>query len=140
MNQFQPFSFADVEEFLDFLTEEERKIVRVLRSIIQDCLPEAREKLAYNVPFYYRNRRLAYIWPASVPWGGFRQEGVALGFCYGHLLDNSENYLLGDANKQIRYLIFRELSDIDPDLVRAYLLEAMEVDSRFSKAGKKSKK
>ncbi len=48
--------FNSLLEFWDWLPEKERVIVDVLRQIIIENLPKyCKEKLAYNVPFYYGN-------------------------------------------------------------------------------------
>lgn len=72
--------FKTLEEFLDYLPEDELEIVLHLRKIILECMPDCKEKLAYNVPFYYRHSRICYIWPAS---GSMEKinRGVAIGFC-----------------------------------------------------------
>ena len=80
MNKIQKVDFKSIDDFMEFLPAEELSIVESLKSIITDTIPEVKEKLAYNVPFYYRHYRLCYIWPASIPWGGLKA-GFSLGFC-----------------------------------------------------------
>ncbi len=54
----------------------ERIIVDVLRQIIIETLPpEYKEKISYNVPFFYGNRGICIVWPATIPGGGIK-EGV----------------------------------------------------------------
>jgi hypothetical protein len=48
--------FRNVTGFLDYLPADELKIVERLRELIFYCIPDAKEKLAYNIPFYYRQR------------------------------------------------------------------------------------
>ncbi|MGV3503084.1 MAG: DUF1801 domain-containing protein [Adhaeribacter sp.] len=121
----QPIPFRSLEDFLAYLPEEEFRLVQALRRIVRSCMPEAEEKLAYNVPFYYRHARICYIWPASVPWGGL-QQGVALGFCKGALLRDEIHYL--EKRKETATKVFKQIADIDEDLVKAYLYEAIELD------------
>ncbi len=71
-------------ELYDLLPENERIIVDILRDIISAHIPDIKEKISYNVPFFYRNKSLCLVWPASIPRGGIKK-GVLLGFCYGHL-------------------------------------------------------
>jgi uncharacterized protein YdhG (YjbR/CyaY superfamily) len=68
MNKFQNVKFKNVDEFLDYLPDNEREIVDFLRDIVFNSLPNPLEKLSYNVPFYHLNSRVCFIWPASVPW------------------------------------------------------------------------
>ncbi|MEJ2478419.1 MAG: DUF1801 domain-containing protein [Desulfobacterales bacterium] len=104
MNKFQKVSFRNFNDFFDFLPTEEQEIVESLRGIILDALPGVTEKLAYNVPFYYRHRRICYIWPSAIPWGGLdKGSGVALGFVKGRLI--AGDYLTGGGGKDVRYRI-----------------------------------
>lgn len=125
----QPNNFQSLEDLLAYLPQEEYQLVQALRSLVRSCLPEAREKLAYNVPFYYYHARICYIWPASVPWGGLRQ-GVCLGFCQGALLRDEIHYL--ERRKETAIKVFKHLADIDESLVKAYLYEAIELDERVA--------
>jgi hypothetical protein len=38
-----------------------------LRNIVLECMPDCKEKLAYNVPFTIVIL-ICYIWPATIPW------------------------------------------------------------------------
>ena len=57
----QNVSFKTIDDFLEFLPEDELKIVELLRSIILNCIPDAKEKLTYNVPFYKRFKNICFI-------------------------------------------------------------------------------
>lgn len=129
----QGIKFQSFVEFWDFLPENERIIVDVLRQIVQDNLPDGfKEKLSYNVPYFYGNRRICLIWPGSVPWGGIRS-GVLFGFCQGNKLPDRENYLTHGTNKQVYYKIYHSVDEIDPDAIVSLLKEAVEVDSTYKK-------
>lgn len=129
MNNIQPTKFKSIGEFLDFLPPDELKIVEHLRSIIFESLPDCKEKLAYNVPYYYRFSPICFVWPASVPWSGV-DAGVALGFCRGHLLSDEIGYLEKRNRKEVRTKTFRSEKQIERNLLRSYLLEAKEIDER----------
>ena len=129
--KFQQVSFRDVDEFLDALPEDELKVVIKLRSIVLDCIPHVTEKLAYNVPFYQLHRNICFIWPASVLWGVKRTfDGVRFGFTNGNLLRDEINYLDKGNRKQIYWKVFSNTGDIDKDLLKAYIYEAVELDAR----------
>ena len=131
MSKIQPVKFLSLEDFLSYLPNHERKIVDFLRQIIWQCIPDCQEKLAYNVPYYYRFSRICFIWPASVPWGNVKLNGVQLGFCQGHLLPDDLEYLEKGKRKQVYTKTFAQLKDIDGDMVKAYLLSAVEVDEQM---------
>lgn len=130
MNKFQPTSFKTIEPFLDFITPEEREIVLVLRELVFECIPNCREKMSYNVPFYYLKKRLCYIWPASVGWSGIN-EGVDFGFCQGYLLNDDIGWLESRGRKEIRSKIYLKTDEIEKQLLKSYLHEAENLDSEL---------
>ena len=132
-HKFQTVKFDSVEDFLEYLPQYERKIVDVLRSILLDCIPDCTEKLSYNVPYYYRHSRICFIWPSSIPWGHVKLNGVQLGFCRGYLMNDDLNFLEKSNRKQVFIKTFQEVKDIDPDLVRTYIYEAVELDDLINK-------
>jgi len=121
--------FQSYVEFWDYLPEDERMIVDVLRQIVSSHLPrDIREKLAYNVPYYYGKRRICMIWPASIPRGGIRS-GVLFGFSRGNQLVDPENYLRHGTNKKVYYKIFHSVDEIDETAIANLLREAVRIDS-----------
>lgn len=133
INKYQNLHFRSVEECLDYIPADERKIVEILREIILDCIPFCREKLAYNVPYYYRNRRICFIWPSSIPWGNTEMKGVQLGFCYGSLIKDPHGYLEKGNRKQVSIKTMYHVSDLEEDIIRFLLDEAVHVDQIFIK-------
>ncbi len=128
MNFQKGLKFQSFVEFWDYLPEDERIIVDVLRQIVLAHLPKTtREKMAYNVPYYYGKRRICLIWPASIPWGGIRS-GVLLGFSQGPKLQDVTNYLTHGTNKKVYYKIIHSVDEIDESAIAALLKEAVEVD------------
>ncbi len=118
-------------EFWEYLPENERIITDVLRQIVLENLPPyCKEKLTYNVPFYYGKRRVCLIWPASVPWGGIKS-GVLFGFLQGYRLEDKDRYLIHGTNKQVYYKIFYSTDEIDPGAIISLLKEALETDTPF---------
>ncbi|MBK6573340.1 MAG: hypothetical protein IPG21_12860 [Saprospiraceae bacterium] len=69
----QKQKFRDAEEIVEFLPPEERDIFVCLRELIFKCIPEIREKISYNVPFYFMKKRILFIWPSSIPWSGVKR-------------------------------------------------------------------
>src|SRR5215211_2565904 len=100
-------------QLFEILPEDEKIIVDVLRQIIHENLPgNCREKISYNVPFFYGNRGICIIWPSAIPRGGIK-EGVLLGFWYGNKLNDEDNYLTNGTNKQVFYKIYKSAEEID---------------------------
>ena len=125
----QGIQVKSIDEFLDNLPEDELEIVLFLRKIILECMPDCKEKLAYNVPFYYRHSRICYIWPASIPWGKV-EKGVAIGFCKGiSFLDETF-----ETTKFTSKLTFNSVKEIDVPLLKQQIYEAILVDNQIVKA------
>lgn len=127
MNRFQDVDLRTVGEFLDYLPPNELKIVERLRELVIGCIPDAKEKLSYNVPFYYRHARIVFIWPGSVAWGKTQKQGVELGFCRGHLLSDP-SYLNTGNRKEVYIKTFYSTKEIEADTVRQLLYEAVVID------------
>lgn len=115
-------------QLYDSLPESERLIVDVLRQIITSNLPAScKEKISYNVPFFYGNRGICILWPAAIPRGGIKH-GVLLGFWYGNKLQDVDNYLTHGTNKQIFYRIYNSVNEIDQKAILKLLKEAVQLD------------
>jgi hypothetical protein len=129
MGNTQGIQFNTLEEFLNYLPEEEQEVVLFLRKIILECIPNCKEKLAYNVPFYYCHSRICYIWPASVPWGKV-EKGVAIGFCKNaSFLDETF-----ETTKFASKNTFSTIKEIDVALLRQQIYEAVLLDEQIVKA------
>jgi uncharacterized protein YdhG (YjbR/CyaY superfamily) len=127
----------DVENLITELPPDERVITKRLRSIILDSDPRIQEKLSYGVPYFFHNRRICFVWPASCqpyPTGkASPAEKVTLGFCYGNLLSNDQGVLIKENRKQVYLIKYKSPAEIDEQIVREILQEAIMVDESFRK-------
>ncbi|MGV3508953.1 MAG: DUF1801 domain-containing protein [Sphingobacteriaceae bacterium] len=120
-------------DLITILPEDEKIIVDVLRQIIIETLPGyCKEKISYNVPFFYGNKGICIIWPSTVPRGGIKS-GVLLGFWYGNKLNDPDGFLSHGTNKQIFYKIYNAPEEIDEEPIIKLLNEAIRLDSTFKK-------
>ncbi len=127
----QNVKFDSLDEFFDFLPEEELVVVEYLRAVILDCIPNCTEKLSYNVPYFKLRSNICFIWPASVLWGKKKTyEGVRLGFVKGYLMHDDIHYLEKGERKQVYWRDFKSIEEIDVDILRAYIYDAVLVDER----------
>jgi hypothetical protein len=118
-------------QLFELLTEEERIIVDVLRQIVLENLPSyCKEKISFNVPFFYGNKGICIVWPATIPRGGIK-EGVLLGFWYGNKLNDTDHYLTHGTNKQVFYKIYKSAEEINEEAIIKLLKEAIKIDRRF---------
>ena len=119
-------------QLYELVPEEERIITDVLRQIIIETLPAyCKEKISYNVPFFYGHRSICLVWPSAIPRGGIKK-GVLLGFWYGNRLKDEGNYLTHGTNKQIFYKIFCSADEIEEAPLVKIIKEAAGLDEQFS--------
>lgn len=135
-NKFQHVDFSNVTEFLYYLPPDHLSIVEVLRALVFECIPDVKEKLSYNVPFYHRHARICFIWPSSIQWGGTQRAGVDLGFCKGYLLADPSYLDIGN-RKEIYVKTFHSVKDIDHYTLRQLLYEAVVIDDELAMKKKK---
>ncbi|WP_298738418.1 DUF1801 domain-containing protein [uncultured Chitinophaga sp.] len=126
-------SIRNLIELYTLLPEEEKLIVDILRQIIIETLPAyCKEKISYNVPFFYGNKGICIIWPAAIPRGGIKK-GVLLGFWYGNKLTDDDHFLSRGTNKQIFYKIYHTAEEIDEIPIKKLLQQALRLDRTFKK-------
>ena len=121
-------------QLYDAIPEHERIMVDVLRAIITENLPAYwKEKISYQVPFFYGHKGICIIWPSAIPRGGIKK-GVLLGFWYGNKLTDADNYLMHGTNKQIFYKIYNDVEEIKVKAIVKLLKEAAKLDSRWKQS------
>ena len=118
-------------ELYESISGNEKLIVDILRHIIRETLPiYCKEKISYNVPYFFGNKGICIVWPSSIPRGGIK-EGVLLGFWQGNKLRDKDQYLSRGTNKKIYYKIFKSVEEIDPKPIIDLLDEALLLDKTF---------
>lgn len=125
-----------VEEYISFLPADEQGITAYLRNIILETSPKFTEKLSYGVPYFYINSRVCFIWPASSPLS-IHKQGVQLGFCKGNKLSNLHGIIDMADRKEVGIILFTALSEINEELVKELLFEAIELDALVATRRKK---
>lgn len=137
MSKMQPIKFDSMDELWEFLPEDQLKVVNALRELIFDCIPEVTERLSYNVPFYKVHKGICFIWPGAVAWGKQIKQGVDFGFNYGYLLTDEYGYMEMGKRKQVTMRNFKSVRDIDFDMLRSLIYEAVIVDQESTEKKKK---
>ena len=121
---------SSISHLYEVLPEAELLIVDVLRQIIAAHLPAyCKEKISFNVPYFYGYKGICIIYPASIPRGGIKN-GVLLGFWYGNQLKDADKYLTRGTNRKIFYKIYNSVDEIDEKAIAKLLKEAVEIDNR----------
>lgn len=131
---------VDIDQMIATLPRGEQALVRRLRALVTECIPQAREKMYEDMvmPFYTRNRMICFIWPPSAAWERNadlqkqKEKGVALGFNQGKLMANEDGVLLAEGRKQVYMMYFRKVADLDENRLRALLFEAAMIDDQFA--------
>jgi hypothetical protein len=120
-----------VLQLYDAIPEHERIIVDVLRAVVAENLPAyCKEKISYQVPFFYGHKGICIIWPSAISRGGIKK-GVLLGFWHGNKLTDADNYLTHGTNKQIFYKIYNDVNEINVKAVVKLLKEAVTLDKHL---------
>lgn len=126
-------TFRSLVELFEFLPADQALLLDILRQIAIETLGGyGKEKISYNVPFFYGNRSLFLIYPAAVPRGGFKS-GVMFAFWYGSRLKDNDHYLEHGTNRQIYYRIYHSAEEVNIRSLKKLIREAVELDKTFKK-------
>lgn len=131
---------GDVAGVIESLPGEERVIVQWLRSLILDAEPRIQETISYGVPYYFRNRRICFLWPASLIPANMSpatHPRVTLGMCYGNLLSNDQGLLDAGNRNQVYVVPINSIAAANERALTEIIMEAVMVDESFRKKNKK---
>lgn len=125
----QDFKYETYVDLYDSLKPEEQLIVQTLKEIIESTIPDIKFKLSWNIPAFYRNKSVCYIWPGSVAWGKQTFSGVQLGFNHANKM-KPNNYLERGKRKQVYWKIFQTIEEVENDcsIIIELLQEANRID------------
>lgn len=129
----QRVKFNSVDEVVDFLPEDQQEVFNLLREIMFSCDENIKEKLSFNTPFYKKNKGVCFIWPGAIDWGGKQFEGVSFGLNYGVEFLPDDGYWKKGKRKCVADKLFRSVDEIDVDLLRSYIYDALEYDLETKK-------
>lgn len=99
---------------------EHREIVALLRDAMRDAVPTSCEEMRYGLPMWRGRGHLAYLSPS--------RRGITFGFPYGAAFADPHGALRGAA-KHARHLVYRRVEDVDLDVLRACIAEAVAHDA-----------
>lgn len=126
----EKIKIRSLSELYALLPAQERELLDLLCELVRRELPAyCREKISYNVPYFYGHKGICILWPASVPRGGFKR-GVLFGFWRGNELIDEDQYLVHGTNKKIFYRIYQNPEEVDVKALRRLLREAVKLDAR----------
>lgn len=121
----QNVAFKNIEEFYDFLPQDELELTLALQNIISQTIPNYSVHLAYNALFFKSKSNFCFIWPSSILWGKTKTyDGVRLGFTKGNLISDPSFYLVKDNRKQVFWKDLQYFEDIDVAVIKDLLLQS----------------
>ena len=109
-----------VDEFVKTrVLPEQQDIVALLRKMMREYAPNAKELIAYGIPMYKGKRTFAYINPTK--------NHITFGFSRGTEFED-KYYLLEGVGKRARNVRIKNLRDVNKEALRYYIKQALEHD------------
>src|SRR4030067_939858 len=116
-----------VDDFvLTRVLPEFRPIVAMIRELMKECAPNAKEVISYGIPAYKAKRILAVISPTK--------KDITLAFSRGAEFEDKYGLLRG-AGKVSKHVKIKDLQAINNEALRYYIEQALELDARWGGAG-----
>ncbi len=114
-----------VLSFIFDQTENRKNIMLSLHELLSS-IPGVNSRISYNIPFYYRKKRICYLNPV-------KGDGVELAFIQGRKLSNSQGLLEDKERKQIAGVTFYSISEIPYHQLSEIIQEAIVLDDLHEK-------
>lgn len=113
-----------MDEFEEFVQRrvapEFHDIVRMIRELMRDCAPQAREPMSYGVPNWSGKRGLAVISPTK--------KDITFAFSNGARFVDDYGLLQG-VGKRSKHVKIKRLDDVNYEALRDYIRQALEHDA-----------
>ena len=114
-----------LQEYFDGLSPEHRRISLLVRQAIFEAVPEVEETLKWKVPYYMYKGPIGYM--------SIKTDTVMFGFYWGkHMSDSFEAFEKNEL-KQVRQFAFRSEEDLRLDFFRAYVFEAIDINTQIDR-------
>lgn len=120
MSATQRSSATEIRAFIRQSPGPIRPLLRDLRKLVRETLPEAREEIKWGRPAYSLRRIVCYLAAA--------ENHASLGFYRGVELDDPKGLLEG-TGKKLRHVKIVRASDVRKRALRALLKNAAELDA-----------
>jgi hypothetical protein len=96
-------------------------IVAMIRELMKDCAPNAKEAISYGIPVYKAKHILAVISPTK--------KDITFAFSRGAEFEDKYGLLQG-VGKVSRHVKIKNLADANKDALRYYIKQALEFDAK----------
>ena len=110
-----------VDEFVETkVLPEYRDIVSMLRKLMREMAPDAKEMISYGIPAYKRKRIIAVISPTK--------KGITFAFSRGAEFEDKYGLLegVGKVSKNVR---IKSMDTLNKEALRYYIKQALKLDS-----------
>ena len=95
-------------------------IVAVIRELMKECAPDAKEVISYGIPAYKAKRILAVISPTK--------KDITFAFSRGAEFEDKYGLLRG-VGKVSKHVKIKKLAEVNKDALRYYIQQALEFDA-----------
>jgi len=110
-----------VDEFVEAkVLPQYHDIVAMLRQLMHEIVPEAKEYIAYAMPSYKINSIFAYILP--------NKNGITFSFTRGTQFEDKYGMLKG-VGKSARHVKIKSLATVNQEALKYYIKQALELET-----------
>lgn len=111
-----------VDEFVQTKVQPEfHPVVAMIRALMAECAPQAKEIISYGIPAYRVKRIIAVISPTK--------KDITFAFSRGAELEDRYGLLQG-VGKVSKHIKIKRIEDVDQRALRDYIQQALDLDAR----------
>jgi hypothetical protein len=111
--------FKDVDDYVATLSGWQAEAVAQLRDLVREVAPDAEEAIKWSQPVYSHNGPFCYM-------KAFKKH-INFGFWRGAQMSDPSSHLQGTGGK-MRHVKIASLDDIQPDVFKAFVRAAVELN------------
>lgn len=104
---------TQISEYIENATTSQKEIMKNLRTIILEAIPDAKEHYKWNRPVFCLDGDFAYLKVTN--------NHVNLGFFNFNKIKDTEHKLEG-TGKEMRHIKFKSIDEIDENMLKEWLL------------------
>lgn len=111
-----------VDEFVEArVLPQFREVVAMVRKLMREAAPDAKETISYGIPAYKRKRIIAVISPTK--------KDITLSFSRGRQFEDKYGLLRG-VGKSSLHVKIKSLDTLNEEALKYYIRQAVEWDDR----------
>lgn len=103
-------------------------IVAMIRKLMREMAPSAREEIAYGIPVWKGNKIFAVLSPTK--------KDITISFTHGRSFKDKYGLLRG-VGKVSQHIKFKRLEDVQKGILSYYVKQALAFDTTSSSPGRK---